>query len=77
MNLPTPPGAETVSYLRALFGSHVARLRLAITEKDRGASAIELAIITAVLAAIAVALLLVIKTFVTNEGNNITNTQNP
>ncbi|HYZ54546.1 MAG TPA: hypothetical protein VE733_13745 [Streptosporangiaceae bacterium] len=38
---------------------------------DRGASAVELAIITAVILGIAVALLAVIKTFVSSESSRI------
>ena len=44
---------------------------------DRGASAVELAVITAVLVALAVLILGIIVTFAKNQGSNITNTQVP
>jgi Flp pilus assembly pilin Flp len=71
MNISGLPGAEAAGYLRALLGAHAARLRSAVRQRDRGASAVELAVITAVLVAIAIALLAVIKTFVTNQSNQI------
>jgi Flp pilus assembly pilin Flp len=64
------------SYLKTLLGVHLTRLRTAMADRDRGASAVELAVITAVILAIAFALLAVIKTFVTNESNNITTNNN-
>jgi len=64
------------SYLKAFLGVHLTRLRTALSEQDRGASAVELAVITAVILAIAFALLAIIKTFVTNESNNITTNNN-
>jgi Flp pilus assembly protein TadG len=62
------------TYLRAVLGSRAARLRAALAERDRGASAVELAIITAVILVIAVALLGVIRAFVTNQSNQIQQT---
>jgi Flp pilus assembly pilin Flp len=62
------------TYLRAALGARAARLRTALSEGDRGASAVELAIITAVILVIAVALLGVIHTFVTNRSQQITQT---
>jgi Flp pilus assembly pilin Flp len=61
-----------LTYLRASLGTRVARLRVALREKDRGASAVELAVITAVVLGIAIALLVVIQNFVTNESGKIT-----
>ena len=61
-----------LTYLRASLGMSVARLRVALREKDRGASAVELAVITAVVLGIAIALLVVIQNFVTNESGKIT-----
>jgi hypothetical protein len=61
-----------LTYLRASLGTRVARLRVALREKDRGASAVELAVITAVVLGIAIALLVVIQKFVTNESGKIT-----
>ena len=61
----------TVTFFRAILGSRLARLRAAVLDKDAGASAVELAIITAVILGIAAALLLVIKNFVTTESAQI------
>ncbi len=58
-------------YLRALLGARRARLASARDRGDVGASAVELAIITAVILGIAVALLAVIKTFVSSESSQI------
>lgn len=71
MNKFGMPGTEVAGYLRAVLGVHAVRLRAALQDRDRGASAVELAIITAVLVAIAIALLAVIRTFVTNQSNQI------
>lgn len=61
----------TLTALRAVLGSRVSRLRGAMKDGDRGASAVELAIITAVILGIAVALLAVISNFVGGESNKI------
>jgi Flp pilus assembly pilin Flp len=61
-----------LTYLRASLGMSVARLRVALRDKDRGASAVELAVITAVVLGIAIALLVVIQNFVKNESGKIT-----
>ena len=61
-----------LTYLRTSLGMSVARLRVALRDKDRGASAVELAVITAVVLGIAIALLVVIQNFVTNESGKIT-----
>ncbi|HEX9357705.1 MAG TPA: hypothetical protein VF933_28305 [Streptosporangiaceae bacterium] len=61
----------TVMFFRTILGGRLARLRVAALEKDAGASAVELAIITAVILGIAAALLLVIKNFVTTESAQI------
>ena len=60
-----------LSYARALLGAHLAALRAAWRDSDRGASAVELAVITAIILAVAPALLLVIKNFVHTESNKI------
>jgi len=75
MNLP--PGAEPARYLQLLMNAHTARLRAARNDKDRGASAVELAVITAVLVGLAVAILLVIVNFAKTQSTNITNTNVP
>jgi Flp pilus assembly pilin Flp len=61
-----------LTYLRASLGTRMARLRVALRDKDRGASAVELAVITAVVLGIAIALLVVIQNFVKNESGKIT-----
>ena len=72
-----PPGTELARYAQALLGVHAARLRTAMAEKDRGASAVELAVITAVLVGLAVAILIVIVKFAKSQSDSITNTQVP
>jgi Flp pilus assembly pilin Flp len=61
-------------YLRAFLGTRLTRLR---ENDDRGASAVELAVITAVLVALAVLILGLIVTFAKKQGDSITNTQVP
>ena len=61
----------TVSYLQAFLGTRLARLSAARREQDRGASAVELAIITAVIIGIAGIVLAAINIFVTNESSKI------
>ena len=61
----------TITFLRNVLGIHLVRLRAVARDKDGGASAVELAIITAVILGIAAALLLVIKNFVTTESAQI------
>ncbi len=60
-----------VSAARAFLAARMIRLRDAAGRGDRGASAVELAIITAVILGIAIGLLVVIQTFVTHESNQI------
>jgi hypothetical protein len=62
---------STAAFMRAALGVHLARLRDARTEQDRGASAVELAIITAVIITIAGIILLAVRTFVQNQSNQI------
>jgi Flp pilus assembly protein TadG len=61
----------TLTYLKASLGTRVTRLHVALREKDRGASAVELAIITAVILVIAGIILAAINTFVTTQSNKI------
>jgi hypothetical protein len=61
----------TMTFLRTVLGVRLARLQAAARDQDAGASAVELAIITAVILGIAAALLLVIKNFVTTESAQI------
>jgi hypothetical protein len=72
MNMLRLPGAERAGFLRAVLWRRTARLRSAMREKDRGASAIELAIITAVLVGLAVLILTIIYNFAQNQANTIT-----
>ena len=71
------PGNEAARYVQAFLGVHVMRLRTAVQDKDRGASAVELAVITAVLVGLAVAILLVVVKFATAQSTKITNTNVP
>jgi Flp pilus assembly pilin Flp len=73
MNELSPPGM-LFRYLRAFLGTRITRLR---ENDDLGASAVELAVITAVLVALAVLILGIIVTFAKNQGTNITNTNVP
>jgi Flp pilus assembly protein TadG len=66
------PGDPALVYLRASLGVHVTALRSAWRDNDRGASAVELAIISAVILVIAAIVLAAIRLFVTNESNKIT-----
>jgi hypothetical protein len=59
------------TYLRALLSVRRAKFVRARNRGDVGASAVELAIITAVILGIAVALLAVIRIFVRNESSQI------
>jgi hypothetical protein len=58
-------------YLRALLSTRIAKFAEARARRDAGASAVELAIITAVILGIAVALLAVITRFVHSESSQI------
>jgi hypothetical protein len=61
------PGQAALGFLRAFLGIRMSRIAEARQSKDLGASAIELAIITAVLVGLAATVLIVIY--------NIVNTQ--
>ena len=71
MGIYDPRRDPALEWLGALIGTHAAQLRAAVRDRDRGASAIELAIITAVLVALAAAILTIIVTFAKNQGNKI------
>jgi hypothetical protein len=62
---------ELRDYARAVLAAHRARFASARDRGDVGASAVELAIITAVILGIAVALLAAIKLFVNTETTQI------
>ena len=68
-----PRNSPAVSWVRALLGTHAARLRASAKAGDRGASAIELAIITAVLVGLAAAILVIIVNFAHKQGTAIQN----
>lgn len=63
-----------ITYLRAFLGAHAERLRQARTDGERGASAIELAIITGVLVLLAIGVLTVIITEVNSGKSTISST---
>jgi hypothetical protein len=61
-------------YMRALLGAHMDALRTAWRGSDRGASAVELAVITAMILVVAVVLLLAIQHFVRGAAKQIQST---
>lgn len=67
MNGLNPLGHPAFGFLRALARVHVARLAEAYRRRDAGASAIELAIITAVLVILAVAIGIIISNVVSHK----------
>lgn len=64
-------GTAEYAYLRALVATRFAALRKARERGDLGASAIELAIITAIIAVVASGLAILIKTVITKKESNI------
>jgi hypothetical protein len=66
-----PPGYPEFAYVRTLAGTRIARLSDARKRRDIGASAIELAIITAILVGLAVAVLVIIENVVTSRAGQI------
>jgi hypothetical protein len=68
------PVPGVAGYVRAFLGVHVAALRTAWRESDRGASAVELAVITAMILVVAVVLLLAIQHFVRGATKQIRST---
>lgn len=66
-----------LTYARASLGTHLARLRAALRDGDRGASAVELAFITAGLLAVALVVYLAISAFVNKQSQSITNNTGP
>jgi hypothetical protein len=65
------PGDPEFAYVRAFFGARIARLSDARKRRDVGASAIELAIITAILVGLAATVLVIIYNIVTSRANQI------
>jgi len=66
-----------IIYTRASLTTHMARLRAALRDGDRGASAVELAFITAGLLIVAGLIYFAIHTFVQNESNKIQSNTGP
>jgi diacylglycerol kinase len=62
---------SALTFLWTFLSTRVIRLQDARSDKDRGASAVELAIITAVIIGIAGIVLAAINIFVTNESSKI------
>jgi hypothetical protein len=65
------PGHLEFAYVRAFAGTRIARLNDARKRRDVGASAIELAIITAILVGLAVTILVIIDNIVTSRASQI------
>lgn len=65
------------SYAWASLATHMARLRAALRDGDRGASAVELAFITAGLLIVAALIYWAIHIFVQNQSNKIQNNTGP
>jgi hypothetical protein len=65
------PGYLEFAYVRAFFGTRIARLSDARKRWDAGASAIELAIITAILVGLAATVLVIIYNIVTSRASQI------
>jgi hypothetical protein len=62
---------SSFAYLRLILGDHLDRFRDARADGDRGASAVELAVITAVILVVAGVILGAITIFVNNESGKI------
>jgi hypothetical protein len=65
------PGQPALGYLRAFLGKRMSRLAGARQSKDLGASAIELAIITAVVVGLAATVLVIIYNIVNTRAGQI------
>jgi hypothetical protein len=65
------------TYTWASLATHMARLRVALRDSDRGASAVELAFITAGLLIVAGIIYFAIHAFVQNQSNQIQNNTGP
>jgi hypothetical protein len=66
-----PPGYPEFAYVRAFAGTRIARLSDAWKRQDVGASAIELAIITAILVGLAATVLVIIYNIVNSRASQI------
>jgi hypothetical protein len=65
------PGQIQADYARALLGARMAAFRAARKQQDRGASAIELAIITAIIVGLAAIVLIIITHIVQTRATQI------
>jgi hypothetical protein len=65
------PGYPELAYVRAFAGARMARLSDATKRRDMGASAIELAIITAILVGLAATVLVIIYNIVNSRASQI------
>jgi Flp pilus assembly protein TadG len=63
---------QQAQLVRAVLGGRIARLQEARRRRDAGASAIELAIITAILVGLAVAVLVIVTNVVQQRSGQIT-----
>jgi len=66
-----PPGYPEFAYVRALVSARIARLSDVRKRQDMGASAIELAIITAILVGLAATVLVIIYNIVNSRASQI------
>ena len=64
---------QQAQFVHAILGGRIARFREARRNRDAGASAIELAIITAILVGLAAVVLLVVTQIVNNRTTEINN----
>jgi multisubunit Na+/H+ antiporter MnhC subunit len=67
---------QQAQFARAVLGGRIARFREARGRRDAGASAIELAIITAVVVGLAVLVLVIVTNVVQTRANQINNNNN-
>ena len=67
---------QQAHFVRAALGARIARFRGARGRRDVGASAIELAIITAILVGLAVLVLVIVTNVVNKRATQITNNNN-
>jgi hypothetical protein len=65
------PGRTQLDYARALLGVRMAEFSAARKQQDRGASAIELAIITAIIVGLAAIVLIIITHIVQTRATQI------
>ena len=74
MKIFHPPRGPVATYLGAMLAAHAERLRQARQDGERGASAVELAIITGILVLLIVGIVTVIYTVVNKAKTNIQHT---